>query len=88
MTQKIQASERQRGRPIVSGQPDPKVQTLDTKEEIFAENGYAAGSDDHAGHICVYPPEAITAKKRERTHWFNWPWMRAVPYAICRFAIW
>jgi len=44
MNQKIRTPERQRGRPIVTGQQDLKTQILDTAEELFAEYGYAATS--------------------------------------------
>ena len=44
MNQNIQTSERPRGRPIVTRQQDLKTQILDTAEELFADNGYAATS--------------------------------------------
>lgn len=39
-----QTTERSRGRPIETGQQDLKKAILDTAEDLFAENGYAATS--------------------------------------------
>jgi TetR/AcrR family transcriptional regulator len=44
MNPNTQAPERQRGRPIVTGQQDLRTQILDTAEELFADHGYAATS--------------------------------------------
>jgi len=44
MNQNNQLSERARGRPIDTDQQDLKKQILDTAEELFADNGYAATS--------------------------------------------
>jgi len=44
MTQTTQLSERARGRPVETDQQDLKRQILDTAEELFADNGYAATS--------------------------------------------
>jgi AcrR family transcriptional regulator len=44
MNQNITASERARGRPVDTDQRDLKKQILDTAEELFADNGYAATS--------------------------------------------
>ena len=44
MNQNTQASERPRGRPVDTKQQDLKTQILDTAEELFADNGYAATS--------------------------------------------
>ena len=44
MTQSSQLSERARGRPVETDQQDLKRQILDTAEELFADNGYAATS--------------------------------------------
>ena len=44
MTQNQQLSERTRGRPVETDQQDLKKQILDTAEELFADNGYAATS--------------------------------------------
>jgi len=42
MNQNTQAAERPRGRPAASDQQGLKTQILDTAEDLFAENGYAA----------------------------------------------
>ena len=44
MNQTTHTSERQRGRPVVTGQQDLRTQILNTAEELFAEKGYAATS--------------------------------------------
>lgn len=44
MKQNTQSSERARGRPANTGQRDLKKKILDTAEELFADNGYAATS--------------------------------------------
>jgi len=44
MNQINQLSERARGRPVDTDQQDLKIQILDTAEELFADNGYAATS--------------------------------------------
>ena len=44
MNRNTRTSERQRGRPIDTGQQDLKALILATAEELFAENGYAATS--------------------------------------------
>jgi AcrR family transcriptional regulator len=44
MNQNTQASERPRGRPLDTEQQDLKTRILDTAEEFFADNGYAATS--------------------------------------------
>jgi len=44
MNQNSQLSERVRGRPVDTDQQDLKKQILDTAEELFANNGYAATS--------------------------------------------
>ena len=44
MIQSTQITERPRGRPVDTDQQDLKTQILDTAEEFFAENGYAATS--------------------------------------------
>jgi TetR/AcrR family transcriptional regulator len=44
MNQNTKTSERQRGRPVVTGQQDLRTQILKTAEELFADNGYAATS--------------------------------------------
>lgn len=44
MNQHSQTSERARGRPVDTGQQDLKKQILDTAEELFSDNGYAATS--------------------------------------------
>lgn len=44
MDQKTQVTERPRGRPVANGQQGLKTRILDTAEELFAENGYAATS--------------------------------------------
>ena len=44
MNRNKQTTERPRGRPVADGQQGLKAQILDTAEELFAENGYAATS--------------------------------------------
>lgn len=44
MNQNPQLTERSRGRPVDTDQQDLKKQILDTAEELFADNGYAATS--------------------------------------------
>jgi TetR/AcrR family transcriptional regulator len=44
MNQHSQLSERTRGRPVDTNQQDLKTQILDSAEELFADNGYAATS--------------------------------------------
>jgi AcrR family transcriptional regulator len=44
MNQNTQTPERARGRPVDTDQQDLKKQILDTAEELFADNGYAATS--------------------------------------------
>ena len=44
MNQNTQVPERPRGRPVDTKQQDLKTQILDTAEEFFADNGYAATS--------------------------------------------
>jgi len=44
MNHKTQIPERARGRPVDTDQQDLKKQILDTAEELFADNGYAATS--------------------------------------------
>jgi TetR/AcrR family transcriptional regulator len=44
MNQNTRIPERQRGRPVVTGQQDLRTQILNTAEELFADNGYAATS--------------------------------------------
>jgi len=44
MNQNTQTPERARGRPVDKDQQDLKKQILDTAEELFADNGYAATS--------------------------------------------
>lgn len=44
MNQNTQLSERARGRPVDTDQQDLKIKILDTAEELFADNGYAATS--------------------------------------------
>jgi TetR/AcrR family transcriptional regulator len=44
MNQHSQLSERTRGRPVDTDQQDLKAQILDSAEELFADNGYAATS--------------------------------------------
>ena len=44
MNQTTQLSERARGRPVDTDQQDLKIKILDTAEELFADNGYAATS--------------------------------------------
>ena len=44
MNQNTQVPERPRGRPVDTKQQDLKTQILDTAEELFADNGYAATS--------------------------------------------
>ena len=44
MTKNTRTSERQGGRPCDTGQQNLKIQILDTAEELFADNGYAATS--------------------------------------------
>lgn len=44
MNQNTQTTERPRGRPADTDQQDLKVQILDTAEELFSANGYAATS--------------------------------------------
>lgn len=44
MNQDPQSTERSRGRPVDTDQQDLKKQILDTAEELFADNGYAATS--------------------------------------------
>ena len=44
MNQNTQTPERPRGRPVANDQQGLKAQILDTAEELFAENGYAATS--------------------------------------------
>lgn len=44
MSREKHTNERLRGRPIVAGQPDLRLQILDTAEELFSTHGYAATS--------------------------------------------
>ena len=44
MTQEKHTTERLRGRPVVSGQPDLRLQILDIAEGLFSASGYAATS--------------------------------------------
>jgi TetR/AcrR family transcriptional regulator len=44
MIQTTQTSDRPRGRPLETGHQDLKTQILDTAEEFFSDNGYAATS--------------------------------------------
>jgi len=44
MSQEKHATERHRGRPVITGQPDLRLQILDIAEELFSANGYAATS--------------------------------------------
>jgi AcrR family transcriptional regulator len=44
MNSNTQKPERQRGRPVVTGQHDLRARILNTAEELFADHGYAATS--------------------------------------------
>jgi len=59
MNQTTQLSERARGRPVDTDQQDLRIKILDTAEELFADNGYAATSIRRIADISGVNPALV-----------------------------